>query len=79
MGNELFAVGIDEYMSAFVPHFRRSEGFGLASSYLVGLMMEGVRKSVEPMSEKVNASERGMQRLLSDMKWDNGRCVQRIP
>lgn len=71
MGYDQFAVGIEEYMSAFVPHFRRSEGFGLASSYVVGLTIEGERKSVEPMSEKVNASERGMQRLLSEVKWDN--------
>jgi len=33
--------------------------------------MDGERKSVEPMSEKVNASERSMQRLLSDVKWDD--------
>ena len=33
--------------------------------------MDGERKSVEPMSEKVNASERGMQRLLSTAKWDD--------
>lgn len=30
----------------------------------------GERKSVESMSERVNASKRGMQRLLSDVKWD---------
>jgi len=34
------------------------------------LMMEGERKSVEPMSERVHASERGMQRLLTEVKWD---------
>jgi len=32
--------------------------------------MEGERKSVEPMSERVHASERGMQRLLTEVKWD---------
>ena len=32
--------------------------------------MDGDRKSVEPMSEKVHASERGMQRLLTEAKWD---------
>ena len=71
MGNDQYVVGIEEYMSAFASHFKRSEGFGLASSYVVGLTIEGERKSVEPMSEKVNASERGMQRLLSEVKWDN--------
>ncbi|MBW2145431.1 MAG: transposase [Deltaproteobacteria bacterium] len=36
----------------------------------MGFMMEGERKSVEPMSERVHASERGMQRLLTEVKWD---------
>ena len=38
---------------------------------MAGLLMDGERKSVEPMSEKVNASERSMQRLLSTAKWDD--------
>jgi SRSO17 transposase len=33
-------------------------------------IMDGERKSFEPMSERVNASERSMQRLLSNVKWD---------
>jgi len=38
-------------------------------------MMEGERKLVEPMSERVHASERGMQRLLTEVKWDHeGIC-----
>ncbi len=43
----------------------------MAQGYVVGLMMDGDRKSVEPMSEKVHASERGMQRLLTEAKWDH--------
>jgi SRSO17 transposase len=50
--------------------FHRSEGRALAESYVSGLLMDGERKSVEPMSERVNASERGMQRLLSQVTWD---------
>ncbi len=34
------------------------------------VMMDGDRKSVEPMTEKVHTSERGMQRLLTEVKWD---------
>ena len=33
--------------------------------------MDGDRKSVEPLSEKVHASERGMQRLLAEVKWNH--------
>lgn len=62
--------GIDEYMAPFLGFFTRSESRELAECYLTGLLAEGERKSVEPMSEKVNASERSMQRLLTDIKWD---------
>ncbi len=62
--------GIDEFLAPFETYFRRSEGRELAESYVAGLLMTGARKSVEPMSERVNASERGMQRLLSTVKWD---------
>lgn len=58
-------------MAAYFKYFHRLEGQELAQSYVVGLMMEGERKSVEPMSEKVNASERSMQRLLTEVKWDD--------
>ena len=62
--------GIDEFLAPFQTYFHRSEGRELAESYVTGLLMTGERKSVEPMSERVNASERGMQRLLSNVKWD---------
>lgn len=58
-------------MTPYAPFFRRMEGRELAKCYVTGLIMEGERKSVEPMSEKVHASERGMQRLLTEVKWDH--------
>lgn len=64
-------VGIDDYMARFSPYIKRAEARELAQCYVVGLMMDGDRKSVEPMSEKVHASERGMQRLLTEVKWDH--------
>ncbi len=57
-------------MTPYAPFFRRLEGKELAKCYVTGLMMEGERKSVEPMSQQVHASERGMQRLLTEVKWD---------
>jgi SRSO17 transposase len=67
--NEFF--GIDDYMARFAPYIKRYEARILAQGYVVGLMMDGDRKSVEPLSEKVHASERGMQRLLTEAKWDH--------
>lgn len=71
MAEKLPYPGIDEYMAPYDRFFYRSEGRELAQRYIVGLMMEGERKSVEPMSLKVDGSERSMQRLLTDVKWDH--------
>jgi len=71
MTKEIICIGIDEYMKPFSGYFHRSESRDLAECYVTGLLMDGERKSVEPMSEKVNASERSMQRLLSEVKWDD--------
>lgn len=70
MTSEIICPGIDEFMAPFYGYFHRSESRELAECYVTGLLMDGERKSVEPMSEKVNASERSMQRLLSMVKWD---------
>jgi len=70
METENVFFGIDDYMAMFAPYIKRSEARELAQCYVVGLMMDGDRKSVEPMSERVHASERGMQRLLTEVKWD---------
>jgi SRSO17 transposase len=71
MNTEIICPGIDEYMRPFLGYFHRSESRELAECYVTGLLMDGERKSVEPMSEKVNGSERSMQRLLSEVKWDD--------
>lgn len=71
MSKETSYPGIDAYMKPFFGFFHRAESRELAECYVTGLLMDGGRKSVEPMSEKVNASERSMQRLLSEVKWDD--------
>jgi len=71
MGTENAFFGLDDYMAIYSPYIKRAEARELAQCYVVGLMMDGDRKSVEPMSEKVHASERGMQRLLTEVKWDH--------
>ena len=70
MEKETVFIGIDDYMALYSPYIKRAEARDLAQCYVVGLMMDGDRKSVEPMSEKVHASEGGMQRLLTEVKWD---------
>jgi SRSO17 transposase len=69
-------LNLDDYMANFSRFIKRAEARGLAQSYVVGLLMDGERKSVEPMSEKVHASERGMQRLLTEIKWDRDAALK---
>jgi len=76
MTQETIFPGIDDYLAPFFKYFHRSEGRDLTQSYVVGLMLDGKRKSVEPMSEKVNASERSMQRLLTEVKWDEEEVIR---
>lgn len=70
MSRRVVFPNIADYLAPYASYFRRWEGRELAHCYVVGLLMEGERKSVEPMSERVHASERGMQRLLTEVKWD---------
>ncbi|HPQ43942.1 MAG TPA: IS701 family transposase [Syntrophales bacterium] len=61
---------VEVFMRPFGKYFSRSEGRALASRYVLGLILEGDRKSVEPMALRVEASERSLQRLLTEVKWD---------
>ena len=63
MEKQICLEDIGEYLAPYARYFRRSEARELAHSYVVGLMMDGERKSVEPMSERVHGSERGMQQI----------------
>jgi len=71
MAHEITFPSVENYLAPYSSFFHRVEGIELANCYVTGLMMEGERKSVEPMSERVHASERGMQRLLTEVKWDH--------
>ena len=62
---------IEEYLQPYFQFFPRCEGREVACKYITGLLMDGERKSVEPMSERVSGSERSMQRLLSNARWDH--------
>jgi SRSO17 transposase len=63
-------------MAPFFGHYHRSEGWDLTRCYLVESMAQGERKSFEPMPERANASELSMNRLLTEVKWDEQGVVQ---
>ena len=57
MEKQIYLQDIGEYLVPFARTFRRSEARDLAQCYAVGLIMDGERKSVEPMSERVQGSD----------------------
>ena len=61
---------IKDYMSLYDGFFSRSEARDLAARYVWGLVLEGHRKSVGSMADLVGSSERSLQRLLTQVKWD---------
>ncbi len=61
--------GIDDYVAPYYPYIKTEKPWS-CRIVICRVMMDGDRKSVEPMPEKVHTSERGMQRLLTEVKWD---------
>ena len=75
MNKEILFPGLTEYLAPYHPYFYRVESRETAECYLAGLMMDGERKSVEPMSEKVKTPERVMQYFLSSAVWDEEKVA----
>lgn len=61
---------IRHYMSRYEGFFSRSEARDLAARYVWGLVCEGHRKAVGSMADHTGVSERSLQRLLTQVKWD---------
>jgi SRSO17 transposase len=61
---------IKHFMAPYEGFFIRSEARDLAARYVWGLVLEGHRKASGSMADLVGASERSLQRLLTQVKWD---------
>jgi DDE superfamily endonuclease len=70
-----------EFQSAFHDCFSRSEPRAQFFDSMVGQLSQLERKSIEPMALHVaGGTIRGLQRLLSDVRWDEQlSCVSRDP
>ncbi len=63
-----------QFQSAFHDVFARSEPRQHFFDYMVGQFSELERKSIEPMALEVEGgSIRGMQRFISDDRWDEAQ------
>lgn len=67
---------IERELFDFVEHFRpllgRRDRADWCEKYLCGLMLEGERKSIQPMSERVpGGDEQAMQQFVNQSPWDS--------
>lgn len=70
-----------KFLDVFRPHFRREKTFGYLLKYLLGLMADLKRKSIEPIALAAGLPVRTLQEFLSFFVWDHERiddAMQRV-
>ena len=61
------------YALAYRPPFPRSDQFKQGRVYLHGLLLDGERKSIEPLSRRVpGGNEQALQQFVNQSPWDPG-------
>lgn len=66
------------WVESFRPCFKRASTFGHFQSYLLGLLAELRRKSVEPMALASGVAVRTLQEFLSMFAWDHRRLERML-
>ena len=64
---------LKDWVGSFEPCFKKSVTFGHFQSYLVGLLADLRRKSIEPIALASGKAVRTMQEFLSMFAWDHAR------
>lgn len=64
---------LEQWLAGFEPCFKRAATFAHFQSYLLGLMADLRRKSVEPIALASGVAVRTLQEFLSFFKWDHAR------
>lgn len=65
-------------MSAIVPVLGRSERRLAAIRYIEGLLMEGQRKSIEPLAARLGVDGQNLQQFVTDSPWDESKVWNQI-
>jgi SRSO17 transposase len=65
-------------MSAIVPVLGRAERRLAAIRYIEGLLMEGPRKSIEPLAARLGVDGQSLQQLVTDSPWDESKVWNQI-
>jgi SRSO17 transposase len=68
-----------QFHAAFAPAFGRQQWRERSQDYLRGLLVQAAeRGNAENLSEVTHASERVLQRFLSEAKWDDGAVTRQL-
>jgi SRSO17 transposase len=76
---------LEAYAERFGPHFNRTRQARWAEVYLRGLIQEGERKSIEPLSRRVSLPselaaaadpEQALQQFVSQSHWDEAAVAR---
>jgi SRSO17 transposase len=62
-----------KFLEIYRPYFRREKTFGYLLKYLLGLMADLKRKSIEPIALAAGLPVRTLQEFLSFFEWDHDR------
>jgi SRSO17 transposase len=62
-----------KFLEAYRPYFRREKTFGYLQKYLLGLVADVKRKSIEPIALAAGLPVRTLQEFLSFFRWDHDR------
>lgn len=66
------------FVEEFAEELGRSERRHWCGKYLEGLLMEGERKSIEPMAAQVGGEEQALQQLVNQSPWDHEAVLHRL-
>ena len=74
-----------EYAASFAPDFRQPRPASWAGVYLQGLLIDGERKSIEPLSRRVSLpaglavrdKDQALQQFVNQSPWDQAQILKR--
>ena len=66
------------HLEMFRDCFRKEVTFGYLETYVVGLMSDVKRKSIEPIALAAEVPVRTLQEFVSSFRWDHGRAERQL-
>ncbi len=67
---------LQKFLESFRPCFRKEVTFGYLETYMLGLMSDIQRKSIEPIALAAEVPVRTLQEFLSSFRWDHDRAEE---